>query len=89
MLRAIEISQHCNQPFKKYLEPTMNLFAAMIKEKLMPREKDVIELLAKIVCEYKREGQNILLFHAMILLTFFCQLTLREKKHDQLFFSHL
>ena len=37
-----------------------------------------------------REGQNILLFHPMILLKFFCQLTLlREKKHDQLFFSHL
>jgi len=45
----------------------MNLFAAMIKEEQMPREKDVIELLAKIVCEYKREGQNILLFRAMIL----------------------
>ena len=25
----------------------------------------------------------------MILLKFFCQLTLREKKHDQVFFSHL
>lgn len=59
MLNAIEISQRCNQPFKKYLRATMDLFAAMIKEELMPREKDVIELLAKIVCEHKRGTKYI------------------------------
>lgn len=59
MLNATEISQRRNQPFKKYLRATMDLFAAMIKEELMPREKDVIELLAKIVCEYKRGTKYI------------------------------
>ena len=59
MLNANEISQRRNQPFKKYLRATMDLFAAMIKEELMTREKDVIELLAKIVCEYKRGTKYI------------------------------
>lgn len=59
MFNAIEINQRCNQPFKKYLEATMDLFAAMIKEELMSREKDVIELLAKIVCEHKRGTKYI------------------------------
>lgn len=37
----------------------MDLFSAMIKEELMPREKDIIELLAKIVCEHKRGTKYI------------------------------
>lgn len=59
MFNAIEINQRCNQPFKKYLEATMDLFAAMIKEEFMSREKDVIELLAKIFGEYKRGTKYI------------------------------
>ena len=89
MLHAIEISQRCNQPIKEGLTAIMDVFATMIEEGLAPREKDVIELFAKIVCEYKRGGYKILLIHAMFLLKFFFQLTLREKENDQQFFSHL
>ena len=89
MLHAIEISQRCNQPIKEGLTIIMNVFEKMIKECLVPREKDIIELFAKIVCEYKRGGYKILLIHAMFLLKFFSQLTLREKENDQPFFSHL